>query len=203
VADAGRFDGMIEDLAAKAVVRLANGKPPAIAQTLANYGVTEPADRAMVEATYCSRHWRRICARGGRPRAIRAGTRRCSPPLTVSRGRRRRTSRGRVRRRAGGSGRMARARGRAARLAGRRWRPACQTRRRDTLRHSFCSLLLHEGRSVIYVARQLGHDAQMTLSTYGHVIDELDEAPRMPAEQAIREARSGACVNGVPREENP
>lgn len=27
------------------------------------------------------------------------------------------------------------------------------------LRHSFASLLLHEGRSVIYVARQLGHDA--------------------------------------------
>ena len=25
------------------------------------------------------------------------------------------------------------------------------------LRHSFASLLLHEGRSVIYVARQLGH----------------------------------------------
>ncbi len=28
------------------------------------------------------------------------------------------------------------------------------------LRHSFASLLLHEGRSVIYVARQLGHSAQ-------------------------------------------
>ena len=28
------------------------------------------------------------------------------------------------------------------------------------LRHSFASLLLHEGRSVIYVARQLGHDAR-------------------------------------------
>ena len=27
------------------------------------------------------------------------------------------------------------------------------------LRHSFASLLLHEGRSVIYVARQLGHSA--------------------------------------------
>ena len=46
------------------------------------------------------------------------------------------------------------------------------------LRHSFASLLLHEGRSVIYVARQLGHDARLTLSTYGHVIDELDEAPQ-------------------------
>jgi integrase len=33
------------------------------------------------------------------------------------------------------------------------------------LRHSFASLLLHEGRSVIYVARQLGHDARLTLST--------------------------------------
>jgi site-specific recombinase XerD len=27
------------------------------------------------------------------------------------------------------------------------------------LRHSFASLLLHEGRDVIYVARQLGHGA--------------------------------------------
>ncbi|HEX8160148.1 MAG TPA: site-specific integrase, partial [Solirubrobacteraceae bacterium] len=39
------------------------------------------------------------------------------------------------------------------------------------LRHSFASLLLHEGRSVMYVARQLGHDARLTLGTYGHVID--------------------------------
>jgi integrase len=35
------------------------------------------------------------------------------------------------------------------------------------LRHSFASLLIHEGRSVIYVARQLGHDARLTLTTYG------------------------------------
>jgi integrase len=33
------------------------------------------------------------------------------------------------------------------------------------LRHSFASLLLHEGRSVIYVARQLGRDAHLTLSS--------------------------------------
>jgi integrase len=31
------------------------------------------------------------------------------------------------------------------------------------LRHSFASLLLHEGRSVIYVARQLAHDARRNL----------------------------------------
>jgi len=59
-----------------------------------------------------------------------------------------------------------------------------------TLRHSFCSLLLHEGRSVIYVARQMGHDAKLTLGTYGHEIEELEDAPRVPAEDAIRAARS-------------
>jgi integrase len=65
------------------------------------------------------------------------------------------------------------------------------------LRHSFASLLLHEGRSVMYVARQLGHDARLTLSTYGHVIDELDDAPRIGAEDAIRAARHTPCVTGV------
>jgi integrase len=66
------------------------------------------------------------------------------------------------------------------------------------LRHSFASLLLHEGRSVIYVARQLGHDARYTLGTYGHVIDELDGQPHVSAEDAIvrrasrrRQARLG------------
>lgn len=57
------------------------------------------------------------------------------------------------------------------------------------LRHSFASLLLHEGRSVIYVARQLGHSATLTLSTYGHVIEELEDAPRMKADDAIACAR--------------
>jgi hypothetical protein len=51
------------------------------------------------------------------------------------------------------------------------------------------SLLLHEGRSVIYVARQLGHGAEMTMHVYGHVIDELEDAPRVSAEDAIRAAR--------------
>jgi integrase len=65
------------------------------------------------------------------------------------------------------------------------------------LRHSFASLLLHEGRSVIYVARQLGHDARYTLSTYGHVIDELDDAPQISAEDAIRAARTQARTRQV------
>jgi hypothetical protein len=50
-------------------------------------------------------------------------------------------------------------------------------------------LLLHEGRDVIYVARQLGHGAELTLRTYGHVIEELEDSPHLPAEAAIGEAR--------------
>jgi hypothetical protein len=41
---------------------------------------------------------------------------------------------------------------------------------------------------VIYVARQLGHAAELTLRTYGH-IEELLNAPQLPAEEAIRQAR--------------
>jgi integrase len=68
-----------------------------------------------------------------------------------------------------------------------------------TLRHSFCSLLLHEGRSVIYVARQMGHDAKLTLGRHGHVIDELEDTPRAPAEEAIRAARESSCVTRASR----
>jgi hypothetical protein len=50
-------------------------------------------------------------------------------------------------------------------------------------------LLLHEGRDVIYVARQLGHGAELTLRTYGHVIEELEDAPQLSAEEAINLAR--------------
>jgi integrase len=63
------------------------------------------------------------------------------------------------------------------------------------LRHSFASLLLHEGRSVIYVARQLGHDARLTLTVYGHVVEELDGTPQIEAARAITAARE-AHVRG-------
>jgi integrase len=62
------------------------------------------------------------------------------------------------------------------------------------LRHSFASLLLHEGRSMIYVARQLGHNARLTLGTYGHLMDEFEDVPRLDAVTAIAEAR--AAVDG-------
>lgn len=51
---------------------------------------------------------------------------------------------------------------------------------------------------MIYVARQLGHDARLTLTRYGHVIDELEDDPRLPAEEAIQAAREGACTCLVP-----
>ena len=58
------------------------------------------------------------------------------------------------------------------------------------LRHSFASLLIHEGRlSVVEIAAQLGHSPTMTLNTYGHVIAELAEAERVSAEELIRRAR--------------
>lgn len=63
-----------------------------------------------------------------------------------------------------------------------------------SLRHSFCSLLLAEGRTVIEVARQLGHGAGLTLSTYGHVIDEFAELDRVDAEAVIWAARGESDV---------
>jgi integrase len=69
------------------------------------------------------------------------------------------------------------------------------------LRHSFASLLLHEGRDVIYVARQLGHGAELTLRTYGHVIEELEDSPQLSAEEAINLARMSvggqSCTRSV------
>jgi hypothetical protein len=45
--------------------------------------------------------------------------------------------------------------------------------------------------SVIYVARQLGHGAQLTLGTYGHVVDELTTLPGLTPRMRLR-SRAGA-----------
>ncbi len=73
---------------------------------------------------------------------------------------------------------------RGADRRGHRVRPA------PTTSHSFACLLLHEERSVIYVARQLSHDARLTLTTYGHVMDEFEDAPGLDAVTAISAART-------------
>jgi integrase len=62
------------------------------------------------------------------------------------------------------------------------------------LRHSFVSLLIHEGRSVVEVARQAAHSPKMALDTYAHVFDEFALEDRLPAEEQIRRARSGEDV---------
>jgi integrase len=57
------------------------------------------------------------------------------------------------------------------------------------LRHSFASLLAHDGRSAVYIAEQLGHGPDVSVKTYQHVIKEYEHAPRLAAEDAIRQAR--------------
>jgi integrase len=57
------------------------------------------------------------------------------------------------------------------------------------LRHSYVSLLLAEGRAIHYVAAQAGHDPQLTLSTYGHLLAEYTDADRIDAEEEIAKAR--------------
>jgi hypothetical protein len=40
----------------------------------------------------------------------------------------------------------------------------------------------------------LGHGADLTLKTYGHVLDEFEDAPNIAAEDAIMAARRGEHV---------
>lgn len=46
-----------------------------------------------------------------------------------------------------------------------------------------------EGRTVHYVAAQLGHSPALTLSTYGHLIAEYADSREIDAEMEITEAR--------------
>jgi integrase len=57
------------------------------------------------------------------------------------------------------------------------------------LRHSYVSLLIAQGATVVEVARQAGQAPTMTLSTYAHLFDELDGVDHRPAEEQIRTAR--------------
>jgi integrase len=65
------------------------------------------------------------------------------------------------------------------------------------LRHSFVSLLIAQGASVVEVARQAGHTPTMTLDTYAHLFDELADAPNTSAEDLIRAARAQEGVREV------
>ena len=64
------------------------------------------------------------------------------------------------------------------------------------LRHSFASLLIHEGVSVLEVARQVGNSPDVTLTTYAHVFEEFEPAVRVSANDAIEAARAEFDVRG-------
>ncbi len=63
------------------------------------------------------------------------------------------------------------------------------TARPYDLRHSYVSLLIAQGATVVEVARQAGHAPTMTLNTYAHLFDEQDGADHRPAEEQISAAR--------------
>lgn len=79
------------------------------------------------------------------------------------------------------------------------WRPAAIDAgvtgdlRPYRLRGSFVSLLLWEGRSLTYVAEQAGHSVATLARHYAGTMRELEAKPRVPAAEAIRQAREKVC----------
>ncbi len=65
------------------------------------------------------------------------------------------------------------------------------------LRHSFVSLLIAQGASVVEVAQQAGHSPTLALSTYAHLFDEQSGNPGASAEDLIRAARATQGVREV------
>jgi hypothetical protein len=62
------------------------------------------------------------------------------------------------------------------------------------LRHSFASLLIHEGRSLTEVAVQLGDAVATVAGTYAHAFAEAEALVREPAADAIEAARTATGV---------
>ena len=62
------------------------------------------------------------------------------------------------------------------------------------LRHSFASLLIHEGRSLTDVAAQLGDSVTVAGNVYAHVFAEVEDMLREPAGDAIERAREECGV---------
>ncbi|PTE73175.1 site-specific integrase [Staphylococcus gallinarum] len=54
------------------------------------------------------------------------------------------------------------------------------------LRHTHCSYLLHKGVSIYYISKRLGHkNTQITIGVYSHLLDEVEEAERNKAIEAL------------------
>jgi len=84
----------------------------------------------------------------------------------------------------------------------RTWRIACETAGVRTTpydgRHTYASLLIHEGRSLPYVTAALGHASPTTtLNHYAHVFDEARLATGVPMIEAVETARALLEARGV------
>ena len=80
------------------------------------------------------------------------------------------------------------------------------------LRHTFVSLLIHEGRSVPYVAAMAGHSPRVCLERYAHAFAETQLDAAVPMVEAIAAARSevgvrpecdGGCCVRAPKRQKP
>lgn len=85
---------------------------------------------------------------------------------------------------------------------GRTWADACTAAGVKATpydgRHTFASLLIHEGRSLPYVAIALGHaSATTTLNHYAHLFDEARLATGAPMIETIEAARAALVARGV------
>ena len=65
------------------------------------------------------------------------------------------------------------------------------------LRHTYCSLLAHEGRSPVYIAAAMGHSLVETQSRYSHIIEDARLSPIKPMADAILEARAELADAGA------
>jgi Phage integrase family len=63
------------------------------------------------------------------------------------------------------------------------------SRRPYDLRHTFASLLIASGGTVVEIAAQLGHDPALTLGAYAHAFDEFDFGSRPDPVEMIQAAR--------------
>jgi integrase len=83
------------------------------------------------------------------------------------------------------------------------WKPACEAAGLPAtvpyeMRHTFASLLIHEGRSAPYVAAVMGHSRTSTAQDhYGHWFDSRDMRTGVPMEEAVEEARAALEQRGV------
>lgn len=68
------------------------------------------------------------------------------------------------------------------------------------LRGSFASLLVHEGRSIVEVARIMGHSPAICLRDYAQIFDEFDPDNRIDADESIRRARAAAAQQSINNE---